>query len=105
MRHFSRRPAYPSSKPYLAVSPQIPGSQTLHQSRGELLENRRRLMAEWAKFCGEVRAPEDKVVAINKARRELLPTPLAPVQTLNCPETLPVQYNHKRFAFSQVRET
>ncbi len=35
--------------------------------RGELLDKRRRLMTEWAKFCAEVKKPSGNVTVLRGA--------------------------------------
>jgi integrase len=60
--------AYPQEVREQALAHAIPNKVEAAYRRGALLEKRRRLMAEWARFCASTPAARDgKVVSIRSA--------------------------------------
>jgi integrase len=55
---------YPRDVAEMALAHAIGDKVEAAYRRGELLDKRRRLMAEWAKFCAEVRKPEGNVAVL-----------------------------------------
>jgi integrase len=53
----SERTSYPREVSEMSLAHAIEDKVEAAYRRGELLDKRRRLMAEWARFCGEVKVP------------------------------------------------
>jgi integrase len=59
--------AYPQEVREQALAHAIPGKVEKAYRRGQLLEKRARLMAEWARYCAKPAAPTGKVVPLRGA--------------------------------------
>jgi integrase len=60
--------AYPTEVVEMAMSHTITNKVEAAYRRGDLIEKRRRLMAEWAKYCSTVATTRGKVVSMRGAR-------------------------------------
>jgi integrase len=63
----AERTSYPRDVSEMALAHAIGDKVEAAYRRGELLDKRRRLMAEWARYCSDVKAPGDNVRTLRRA--------------------------------------
>jgi integrase len=62
----AERTNYPREVVEMALAHAIDSKVEAAYRRGDLFEKRRRLMADWARFCAQTKLPNDQVVAIRR---------------------------------------
>jgi integrase len=63
----AERTAYPHEMAEMALAHTIPSKTEADYRRGDLLAKRKRMMQDWANFCGKVAVPADYVIPMQRA--------------------------------------